>query len=273
MSLVSGHKDLTHSDLLNADAEVVKSAIRRNDYSGHTAGLCSGLLQCNLVVLPAQFAGDFRSFCQNNPIACPLLGMSETGQPSIAALGEGIDLRTDLPRYRVYEQGRLTEERRDVKDLWRQDFVAFAIGCSFTFENALMAAGVRMEHIEQDVTVPMFRTSIPTNPSGPFHGPTVVSMRPIERDDVERVRRICAAYSHAHGAPLHVGDPAEIGIADLSCPDWGDAVSIRATQIPVYWGCGVTTQVAITNAQPEICITHAPGAMLVTGVDDSQVFD
>lgn len=273
MSLVSGVEDRTHSDLSGAEAEVVKGAIRRNDYSGHTAGLCAGLLQCNLVILPAAFAEDFRAFCRNNPIPCPLLGVSEPGRPQIAALGEGMDLRTDLPLYRVYERGRCTEEQRDIRDLWRPDFVAFAIGCSFTFEDALMAAGIEMRHVEENVTVPMFRTGIPTTPSGAFHGPTVVSMRPIKREEVERVREISAAYPHAHGAPLHVGDPAEIGIGDLSRPDWGHAVSIRADEVPVYWGCGVTTQVAIANACPEICITHAPGAMLITGISDCAVFD
>ena len=268
MSFVSESDGRAHSDLSRADAEFVKRAIRQNEYSGHTAGLCPGLLQCNLVILPASDADDFRSFCQNNPVPCPLLGHSSPGVPHIVDLGAEIDLRTDLPRYRVFRDGALSGECRDVARLWRDDFVAFAIGCSFTFENALEKEGIAMRHISEDVTVPMFKSNIPTKPYGAFSGPTVVSMRPIKRTEVERIREICASFPHAHGEPIHVGDPWQIGITDLSAPDWGDAVHFRDDEVPAFWGCGVTSQVAISHARPELCITHAPGAMLITDINE-----
>ena len=268
MSLVSESDGRAHSELSCASAEFVREAIRRSEYSGHTAGLCSGLLQCNLVILPEEFSQDFKSYCDKNPVPCPLMGMSRTGEPYIEGLGPEIDLRTDLPRYRVYENGAFSKEYLYISDQWRDDFVAFALGCSFTFEKALTASGIEMRHIVTNVTVPMFKTNIATVPCGVFHGPTVVSMRPIKRSDIKRVKEICSAYPHAHGSPIHVGDPAKIGIETLTAPDWGDPVFIRDDEVPAFWGCGVTSQVAISNARPDLCITHAPGAMLITNVNE-----
>ncbi|WP_299665827.1 putative hydro-lyase [uncultured Ruegeria sp.] len=268
MSLVNASNSQAHRDLSGADAEIVKQAIRRNEYSGHTAGLCPGLLQCNLVILPEAQADDFQSFCEANPIPCPLVARSNPGDVAIDRLGPEIDLRTELPLYRIYRNGVASGDCQDVKWLWRDDFVSFAIGCSFTFEKALENAGIEMRHVTQNVTVPMFKTSLPTVEVGPFGGPTVVSMRPIKSKDVAHVREICAAYPLAHGEPIHVGDPERIGITDIKNPDWGLPVTIRDDEVPVLWGCGVTSQIAISHAPPDLCITHAPGAMLITTINE-----
>ncbi len=269
MSSIAQRESKSFSSLKAAAAEDVRQAIRRNEYAGHTAGLCDGLLQCNLVILPEQYAADFEAYCQSNTVACPLLGKSPVGDYHIDNLGEAIDLRTDLPLYNVYKDGKLNASVQDIKTLWRTDLVAFAIGCSFTFERALIAAGINMRHIEENATVPMFKTDIPTKAVGQFEGPMVVSMRPIKPSDVEKVDAICASFPHAHGAPIHVGDAQSIGISDLTQPDWGDAVSIKDGEIPVFWGCGVTTQNALERARPELCITHSPGAMLITQIDEN----
>lgn len=258
----------SHRELTSATPALVRKQIRSNRYSGHTAGLCDGLLQCNLVILPEHSASDFHQFCNENSVFCPLLATSKVGEYNINALGSNIDLRTDLPLYNIYEHGKLADSKTNVTELWRNDFVAFAVGCSFTFERALMSAGIGMRHIEQNVTVPMFRTNIQTKPVGAFGGVAVTSMRPIKTTDVQKTKDLCQHYTHAHGTPIHVGDPAQIGISNIDQPDWGAAVTFKEDEVPVFWGCGVTTQVAITNATPEICITHAPGAMLITEIDE-----
>lgn len=268
MNLPAGSNNLTHSSLASADPVQVRSMIGQNQYAGHTAGLCEGLLQCNLVILPQAYADDFHAFCEENIVFCPLLAKSAVGASAIDALGPNIDLRTDLPLYNIYENGELTGSTPDITEYWRDDFVAFAVGCSFTFERALLSAGIAMRHIEENVTVPMFKTNINTEQVGAFGGPAVASMRPIRESDVDIVRNICKAYPHAHGEPIHAGDPALIGIADINNPEWGAAVTINEGEVPVFWGCGVTTQVAISNAAPALCITHAPGAMLITEIDE-----
>ncbi len=259
----------THDQLAGLSAHDVRMALRSNSYSGHTAGLCTGRLQCNLVILPRAEGVDFERFCKENPVFCPLIAASAPGDTGLPSLGADIDLRRDLPLYFVYRPGQAVERVQDITALWRDDFMAFAVGCSFTFENALMRAGIDMRHVTEDVTVPMYRSNIATTPVGRFGGPAVVSMRPIPRDRADDVRRICAAFPHAHGAPVHIGDPSDIGIADIDAPDWGARVTIRDGEVPAFWGCGVTTQVALANAAPEIAITHAPGAMLVTDADEA----
>ncbi|MEP2641584.1 putative hydro-lyase [Roseobacter sp.] len=260
---------MTHAQLAKMSVHSVRNALRANVYSGHTAGLCTGRLQCNLVILPAAEGADFQRFCAENPVFCPLTGVSERGQPSMPNLGTGIDLRSDLPMYFVYRKGQTVEQVLDINALWRDDFMAFAVGCSFTFEHALMRAGIEMRHITTGVTVPMFHTNIPTVQVGPFGGPAVVSMRPIPEHRIDDVKTICATFPHAHGAPIHIGDPADIGIADMHAPDWGAAVPIKDGEVPAFWGCGVTTQVALSHAEPDIAITHAPGAMLITDADET----
>ncbi len=258
----------SHRDLREASAAEVRDAIRRGRYGSHTAGLGVGRLQANLAILPENAALDFMRFCQRNPKPCPLVGVSDTGDPAMPTLGRGIDVRSDLPAYNIYADGRLDRSAADITDLWREDFVAFALGCSFTFENALLLAGIGMWHIENDTTVPMFRSAIETVPAGPFRGPMVVSMRAIARERIDDVLAICARFPYAHGAPVHVGDPAEIGIRDPAAPDWGDPAPIGAGQVPVFWACGVTPQVALETAGLPICITHKPGHMLVTDVPE-----
>ena len=261
------HQINTLRDLEKLPLNDVRSRIRANAYSGHTAGLAAGYQQCNVVILPAADALDFFRYCQRNPKPCPLIYVSDTGDPSMRELGRDIDIRTDVPLYNVYRGGHLIEQRPEISKLWRRDFVTFALGCSFTFEHALVSAGIPMRHIEYDRTVSVFRTSIETTPAGRFSGDLVVSMRPVKKTDLETITRTCARFPHAHGPPIHQGNPAEIGVMDITRPDWGDAVEIRAGEVPVFWACGVTPQNALMNAKPEMCITHTPGCMLLTGLD------
>jgi uncharacterized protein YcsI (UPF0317 family) len=246
----------------------VRAQIRACAYSGHTAGLGKNMLQANLAILPAAHALDFMRYCQRNPKPCPLVGVSDTGNPMMTTLGHDIDIRTDIPAYYVYRDGERAETLNHINNLWQDDFVAFALGCSFTFEHALQNAGIPMWHIANDTTVPMFASNIPTVPAGPFGGATVVSMRAIPNEQLDETIAISKKFPMAHGAPLHVGDPAEIGIADISTPDWGDPAPVPDGTTPVFWACGVTPQVAIMQAKLPICITHKPGAMLITDVAD-----
>ncbi len=238
--------------------------IRSGEHSGPTNGLAPGNVQANLAILPHALAEDFLRFCQLNPKPCPLIGVSAPGDWRIPALGEDLDIRTDLPRYRVWRNGVAVDEPNDLMRHWRDDLVVFAIGCSFSFEQALIDDGIELRHFTCDCTVPMYRTSIETVPAGPFHGPLVVSMRPMTPKDAIRAVQITTRFPSVHGAPVHLAKPDVIGIADIGKPDWGDAVPIKADEIPVFWACGVTPQSVIMAAKPEFCITHYPGAMLVT---------
>lgn len=247
-------------------AAAARSRIRDGVWRGHTAGIGLGCLQGNLVILDRTLALDFFRFCQRNPKPCPLVGVSDTGDPTMRTLGADIDIRTDIPLYNVYRRGELAEQTPDIAAYWTPDSVAFVIGCSFTFEEALLAEGVPLRHVEQNRTVPMYRSGIATVPAGPFHGPLVVSMRPMLPDQAIRAIAITARFPHAHGTPVHVGDPTAIGIADIGRPDWGEAVDIRPGEVPVFWACGVTPQAVAMAVKPELCITHAPGRMLITDV-------
>ncbi len=244
----------------------LRGLARSGAFTEQTAGQAPDYLQGNVVILPVAVAGDFLHFCLNNPKPCPLIGVSHPGERALRALGEDIDIAQDIPRYRVYQQGELVSEPASVSELWRHDLVTFVLGCSFTFEEALIREGHRIRHIDQGRNVPMFRSSLQTLPAGQFSGPVVVTMRPFKAHDIPAVFDICARYPHAHGAPLAWGDPASIGIADLSRPDYGDPVDLEPDDVPVYWACGVTPQAAITAAKPSLCITHAPGYMLVTDI-------
>ena len=257
-----------YKDLMSLDAAEVRGRIRTGAYRSHTAGLGRNKLQANLAILPKTFASDFMRYCQRNPKPCPLVGVSDTGNPVMSTLGRDIDVRTDVPAYYVYECGALAESRFDITDLWNDEFVAFALGCSFTFERALMVAGISLWHIDNNRTVPMYRSNIETIAAGPFKGPMVVSMRAIDGDRLSQVSEICKRFPMAHGSPLHCGDPGEIGIDDLDLPDWGDASPVSEGQVPVFWACGVTPQVAIEQALLPVCITHKPGHMLITDIDD-----
>jgi uncharacterized protein YcsI (UPF0317 family) len=238
---------------------------------GHTSGLADDLVQANLVILPQALAAEFLLYCQRNPKPCPVLAVGDAGSPALPTLGAGIDLRHDLPRYRVWRHGELVDEPTDVAALWRDDLVAFAIGCSFSFEWALRAEGMVLRHVQQGRNVAMYRTSLPTTPAGPFAGPLVVTMRPLRAADVIRAVQVTARFPGVHGAPVHLGDPSLIGIGDLGRPDYGDAVEVMPDELPVFWACGVTPQAALAQARPAFCITHAPGAMLVTDLLNHQL--
>jgi uncharacterized protein YcsI (UPF0317 family) len=226
-----------------------------------TTNWAPGYAQANLIVLGQDAAADFRLFAERNPAPCPLLDVTEAGRP-VTRLALGADLRTDLPAYRVWEHGRCVAEPADVTGYWRDDLVAFLLGCSFTFERALLRAGVPVRHIEQGGNVPMFVTNRACRPAGRFSGPLVVSMRPVPADKVATAVAVTARYPTAHGAPVHAGDPAELGIADLARPDFGDPVTALDGDVPVFWACGVTPQAAL--AALPFAITHAPGYMLIT---------
>jgi uncharacterized protein YcsI (UPF0317 family) len=244
--------------------QAARLAIRRNQHAGSTSGFAPGFVQANLAILPHTLAADFLQFCQLNPKPCPLIGISAPGDPRVPALGEDLDIRTDLPRYRVWRDGAVVDEPTDVLRWWRDDLVSFAIGCSLSFEQALLDDGIELRHMTCDCTVPMYRTSVETAAAGPFHGPLVVSMRPMKPADAIRAIQITTRFPSVHGAPVHIGKPELIGIKDLGCPDWGDAVPVHEDELPVFWACGVTPQSVIMAVRPDFCITHYPGAMLVT---------
>lgn len=261
-----------YQSLRGRSPETLRAAFRAGAYTSHTAGLGAGLLQANLAIMPERYALDFMRFCQRNPKPCPLTGVSDTGNPMMFTLGRDIDIRHDVPAYNVYRDGVLAESTTDITALWQDDFVAFALGCSFTFEHALEKAGISLWHIRNNTTVPMYRTNIETTPAGPFSGPMVVSMRMIDPVRLEQVQSICRRYPLAHGAPVHWGDPTEIGIANADGPDWGDPVPQEPGKIPVFWACGVTPQAAVARAKLPICITHKPGHMLITDIaEDAEV--
>ena len=263
---------ISFEQLRQEDQLAVRTKIRSGAYCDHTSGLANGFLQANLVILEQSYALDFMRFCQRNPKPCPLVGVTDTGSPFMRTLGADIDIRSDVPSYHIYRHGVLDGTVGDINDLWNDQMVGFALGCSFTFEHALIRAGIPVWHIDNDQTVPMFKTNIKTIESGPFSGPMVVSMRAIPTDKLDMVRAISANFPMAHGAPVHWGDPAEIGIADLNAPDWGDAPPVNDGEIAVFWACGVTPQTAILNAKPPISITHKPGQMLITDVaEDAEI--
>jgi uncharacterized protein YcsI (UPF0317 family) len=241
----------------------VRAACRGGAWDRPTAGLAPGFVQANLMVVPREAAFEFLLFCQRNPKPCPIVEVVEAGrvEPRCAP---GADLRRDLPRYRIYRDGRLAEEVTDVASAWRDDLVAFLIGCSFSFEEALAEAGVPLRHVECGCNVPMYRTTRPCEPAGRFSGPLVVSMRPIPAGQVPLAVQVTGRYERVHGAPVHVGAPEQLGIRDLARPDYGDPVEIRAGEIPVFWGCGVTPQSVALASRLPFCITHAPGHMFVT---------
>jgi uncharacterized protein YcsI (UPF0317 family) len=253
------------------DGRSARIAIRQGRHRGPTSGLAPGYVQGNLAILPRDVAGDFLQFCQLNPKPCPLLGSTAPGDWRVPSLGEDLDLRTDIPRYRVWQNGELIDEPDDILRYWRDDLVGFVIGCSFSFEAALIEDGLEMRHMTAGSNVPMYRTSIMTKPAGPFHGPTVVSMRPFKPAGAIRAVQITTRFPAVHGAPVHIGKPEMIGIRDLARPDYGDAVAVHDDELPVFWACGVTPQAVIATAKPAFCITHYPGCMLVTDRRNSEL--
>lgn len=247
-----------------SEAWRLRQKIRSREWTSQTSGQAVGHVQGNVAILPADLADEFLLFCLRNPKPCPVLAVSDHGDPRLHTLGQDVDIRSDVPRYRVWENGRQVGEPTDIVDLWRDDLVTFVLGCSFSFEQALSEAGIEMRHWTCGSNVPMYVTSQPTVPAGRFAGPLVVSMRPMKPADAIRAVQITSRFNAVHGAPVHIGKPQMLGIRDLQKPDFGDPVAIREDELPVFWACGVTPQAVIMSAKPALCITHAPGHMLVT---------
>ncbi len=252
-------------------ARTVRENARRGELTVQTSGLAPGMVQGNLAILPKAYADDFVSFCHFNPKPCPLIGMSAPGDPALPTLGQDIDIRSDVPMYRVFESGECIDECPDISHLWRDDLVAFVLGCSFSFEEAMLEAGLSLHHIDRGVNVAMYRTNIETRAAGPFSGPLVVSMRSFKPADAIRAVQITSRFPQVHGAPIHFGDPAAIGITDIMQPDYGDTPEMRESEVPLFWACGVTPQAIVEVAKPPLCITHAPGCMLVTDLLNAEL--
>jgi uncharacterized protein YcsI (UPF0317 family) len=258
------------SQFLETGADV-RRVCANGELTGPTPGMAPGFVHANLVVVPRDLAFDFLLFCHRNPKPCPVLDVTDPGSPEPIGVAPGTDLRCDLPRYCVYREGQLIDEPTDLHRWWRDDLVSFLIGCSFTFEHALARAEVPIRHLEMGRNVPMYITNLACRPAGKFHGPMVVSMRPMTPAQAVTAVRICARFPQAHGSPIHLGDPAAIGIRSLDKPEFGDPVEVRPGEIPVFWACGVTPQAVAQHARPELLITHKPGHMFVTDLRDADL--
>lgn len=257
--------------LANETPQRVREMIRRGEIVRPTAGLCQGFVQANLAIVPKELAYDFLLFCQRNPKPCPVLDVTDPGSPEPRILAPGADLRYDIPQYRVWKKGELVDEPTDVARYWREDLVAFLLGCSFTFETALLKASIPVRHIEEDCNVPMYLTNIACRPAGFFQGSTVVSMRPMRPELAIRAVQVTSRFPGVHGAPLHIGDPSVIGIDDIKKPDFGESVTIYDGEVPVFWACGVTPQAVAMAVKPELMITHSPGYMFISDVRDEEL--
>ena len=236
-----------------------------------TAGMAKGYAQANLIILPEELAFEFMLFAFRNPKPCPVLDVLEAGQYEPVLTAAGADIRTDLPQYRIYKDGKLNKEVSDIKKYWQDDFVTFLIGCSFTFESALLDAGIEIRHIQEERNVPMYITNIETEEAGRFSGPLVVSMRPLPSNKISKAVQITSEYEEVHGAPVHIGNPEEIGIEDLNSPDFGESVTVKDNEIPVFWACGVTPQAVIMKSKLPFVITHSPGHMFITDIKNENL--
>ncbi len=255
------------SELTPAQA---RELIRNGEWTKPTSGMANGYIQTNLAVLPKELAFEFLLFCQRNPKACPIIDVIEEGSAVAALAAPESNVKTDIPKYRISRDGEFTEERTEVKDLWTDEMVGFLIGCSFTFEEALLKNGIPIRHIEEGCNVPMYKTSIACTKAGRFEGPTVVSMRPMTEQQAIRAVQVTSRFPSVHGAPIHIGDPSKIGIQDLDQPDFGDAVPVNEGELPVFWACGVTPQAVAMQVKPSLMITHAPGHMLITDMKNDE---
>ena len=259
----------TVESLAHTPASEVRAIIRSGGWGAPTSGLSLGYVQANMIILPRDWAYDFLLYATRNPKPCPILDVTEAGNPEAKMIAPGSDVRTDLPKYRIWENGNLADEPGDIKSAWRDDLVAFMIGCSFSFESALLESGIGIRHIEENVNVPMYLTGVPCAPAGRFSGNVVMSMRPIPHNQVVKAATCTARFPSVHGAPMHIGDPSAIGVKDINRPEFGDAVTIRPGETPVFWACGVTPQAAVMKSKPPFAITHAPGYMFITDKRDS----
>lgn len=249
----------------------VREAISNGRMKNQTSGMCPGYAQGNIVILPEKDALDFKRFAEINPKPCPILEIFKTGDPISRVVAKGADITKVIPRYRIFRNGKLEGEVDEISSLWQDDFVTFVLGCSFTFESALIEKGIRMKHVEMSKNVAMYITNIQTKPSGRFSGPMVVSMRPIKNEEIEKAIEITSLYPEVHGAPIHIGNPLAIGIKNIEKPDFGESMPINSDETPVFWACGVTPQIALKNAGVEIVITHSPGHMLITDIKNSDL--
>ena len=259
---ITPYRDMTPAE--------VRRLIREQVITFPTSGMCRGYAQANLVILPAENAEDFKEYCRLNPFPCPVLEVV-SGTPETHAMGEGGNIATDIPEYFIYRDGKFCEKRRDVSDMWRDDFVGFLIGCSFSFEEALIREGIEVRHISTGRNVPMYKTNIQTKKAGPFEGPMVCSMRPMTPENARRAYDITVKMPNVHGAPVHMGDPDALGVRDINNPEYGESVEIYPGEIPVFWPCGVTPQAAIENAKLPLVITHSPGHMFITDILNSEL--
>lgn len=256
----------TAADFADWKPSEVRKLIREKKITGETSGMCAGYAQANLVVLPKNLAFDFLLFAVKNPKACPLLEVTDAGKRELTETAQNADIARDIPKYRIYEKGELTGEYAEVSDFWREDLVSFLIGCSFSFEGELLSADIPVRQIEEHCNVPMYMTNIPCKSAGIFHGNMVVSMRPVPYALVPKAVLVTGAMPKVHGAPVHIGNPEAIGIKDINHPDFGDMVTIKEGEVPVFWPCGVTPQSVIMASRPEFCITHSPGHMFLTDI-------
>lgn len=262
-STLAGSTGFSRDMMQISDPAEARRLIRAGDYAGHTAGIAPEYVQGNVCILPRELATDFAAFCQRNPKPCPLIAMGAPGDPMLPDLGD-IDIRTDVPRYRVFRDGQVVDEPTNIRDIWSDDLVAFVLGCSYSFEYPLLQDGIPLKHIAHNSEVPMYRTNIACVPAGAFHGPMVVSMRPLSPANAIRAVQITSRFPSVHGAPVHLGFPEQIGIEDLDKPDYGSPSEVSPGELPVFWACGVTPQAIVENAKPSLCITHKPCAMLLT---------
>ena len=255
---------------LNTGSQI-REECRKGDFTSPTAGHAPGFVQANLVIIPAEFSYDFLLFCQRNPKPCPILEVLDKGSPQTRLIAKDADLRTDLPKYRIYESDKIIDEPNSINKYWRDDLVSFLLGCSFTFDRALRENGIPVRHEDEGRNVPMYRTNIPCKSAGVFQGPLVVSMRPMTADFLLQASRITGRFPRAHGSPVHLGDPSQIGISNINRPDYGESVTIHPNEIPVFWACGVTPQAVAVASKIPFLITHSPGHMFVSDWTDNQL--
>lgn|SRR5699024_5479493 len=251
------------------NTEEIRKKIRDGEHTGPTSGIAGDKVQANLAILPKEYAFDFLLFAIRNSKPVPIIEVLEAGE-FVSRYAKNSDIRTDIPQYNIYKNGELTETVSDIKKYWRDDFVTFLIGCSFTFEQAILDAGISIKHIDEGRNVAMYKTNIETEPAGVFKGNTVVSMRPFKKSLVDKVTEITNEFPNMHGGPVHAGDPKEIGIRNIDKPDYGDSIEIAEDEVPVFWACGVTPQNVVLNAKPEILISHAPGHMFITDISNEE---
>lgn len=260
-------------DDIQENPAYIRELIATGGFEKPTSGVCPGFTQANLVILPKSLAFDFLLFAQRNPKPCPIIEVLGPGQFETKISAKNADIRKVIPRYRIYEHGILKEEVTDLSKYWQDDLVTFLLGCSFTFEQALIENHINIRHIEEDKNVPMYITNIACQESDIFKGPMVVSMRPVHYSKVVKSVLVTSSYPKVHGAPIHIGDPSQIGITDINKPDFGDRVTIKKDEVPVFWACGVTPQAVAMNVKPELMITHAPGHMLITDIRNEDLKD